>query len=149
MAKKEYDKHYLINSANLSQLAYSIARPTSIWVYTQEDTINDVYWRIAAEATAKIKFPIVLNDVATHPRVFKIFSGEFNDDYFPKIYYQTSINVSDTNAIRKENNEIMKTLPKLLPGIDKDTPRLLFTAFNKLPNPKESVPRYEMDNPLK
>ncbi len=148
-AGDEYNKHYLVNAANYIQLAHSIERPVAMYAYAMEDSINNAYWRIAAEATAKTKFPIVLNDVATHPHIFKIFEGEFNDGYYPKIYYQTSINVSDTNAIRKENNEIMQALPKVIPGIDKDSPWLLFTAFNKLPNVQESVPRYEMDNRLK
>jgi hypothetical protein len=149
MAEDEYARHYLVNAGNFIQLAHSIKRPVAIWVYNQEDLIDSTYWRIAADATAKTKFPMVLNSVPTHPSIFKIFSGEFNNGYYTQVYYQTSINVKDTAAVRKENNEMMKALPALLPGIDKDSPWLLFTAFNKLPNVKESVPRYEMDNRLK
>jgi hypothetical protein len=149
MAQDEYKKHYLVNAANLIQLAYSIKRPVAIRAYSLEDTIEATYERIGEEASSKIKFPMVLNDVPTHPSIFNIFEGEFNDGYYPQVYYQSSIKLSDTVALRKENNEIMKSLPKLLPGIDKDTPWLLFTAFNKKPNPTESVPRYEMDNRLK
>ncbi len=147
-AVDEYKKHYLVNAGNYIQLAYSLKRPVNIRIYALEDTIDAAYWRIAAEATAKIKFPIVLNDVPTHPGIFKIFEGEFNDGYYPQVYYQSSIKLNDTAALRKENNEMMKVLPKVLPGIDKDTPWLLFTAFNKKPNAQESVPRFEIDKRL-
>lgn len=148
-ATEEYNKHYLVNAGNFIQLAHSIKRPVAVWRYAADDSIDASYWRIAAELMAKTKFPAVLNDVPTHPRIFKIFEGEFNDGYYPQVYYQTSINVNDTSAVRKENNQILKALPKAFPGIDKDNQWLLFTAFNKLPNPKESVPRYEMDYRLK
>jgi len=148
LAEAEFRKHYLIAAGNTIQMAYSIKRPVAVWVYTHEDSIDMTYWRIAAAASAKIKFPIVLNAIPTHPSIFRVFAGQMdnNDGYYPKVYYQTSINVHDTAAVRKENNAIMKALPAVLPGIDQDTPLLLFTAFNKKPNAQENVPRYEMDN---
>jgi hypothetical protein len=151
MAEDQFHKHYLIAAGNTIQMAYSIKRPVAVWVYTREDSIDMSYWRIAAAVTAKIKLPIVLNTIPSHPSIFRIFAGQMDDDdgYYPKVYYQTSINISDTAAVRKENNAIMKALPAILPGIDQDTPRLLFTAFNKKPNAQENVPRYEMDNRLK
>lgn len=149
LAEEEYHKHYLINAGNIIQMAYSIKRPVAIWVYNREDSVDVSYWHIAAAVTAKTKMPIVLNTIPTHPSIFRIFAGQMDDNYYTRIYYQTSIKVSDTTAVRKENNAIMKVLPTLLPGIDKDTPWLLFTAFNKKPNAAENVPRYEMDNRLK
>jgi hypothetical protein len=149
MAMAEHDKKYLINSAMLMDLANSCIRPGAIRVYPREDSIASYYSRVTTEDTSKYKFPIVLNSVPAHPRIFKVFAGEFNGGYYPMIYYQSSINVNDTAAIRKENNAIMKAVPSVLPGIDKDNDWLLFIAFNKLPNVKENVDRYEMDNKLK
>lgn len=148
LAEKEFREHYLVAAGNTIRMAYSIKRPVAVWVYTQEDSINRSCWRIASAISAKIKLPIVLNAIPTHPSVFQVFDGQLDNDdgYYPRIYYQTSINVKDTTAVRKENNAIMKVLPSVLPGIDKDTPWLLFTAFNKKPNVQENVPRYEMDN---
>jgi len=65
------------------------------------------------------------------------------------IYYQSSINLNDTAAIKKENAAIKRVIGKLIPGIDKDNDYLLYTAFNKLPNSKESVERYEIDDKLR
>jgi hypothetical protein len=146
MAQDEYHKGFLVNSANLIQLAQSCIDPSKLWRYDLEDTIRDGYSIIGRDVEKKFRSAIVLSNVPTHPRIVKIFSGEFQDGYYPMIYYQTTINVNDTTAIRKENNAIMNELPKVIPGVDKDTPWLLFTAFNKLPNPQENVPRYEMDN---
>jgi len=148
-AQSEYDKQYFVNALNLSQLAHSCVRPGAIWAYAAEDSINAYYYRLEDESVNKLKYPIVLNTISTHPHIFKVFPGNFNDGYYPMVYYQSSINVNDTAAIRKENNAMMKVLPSVIPGIDKDTKWLLFTAFNKLPNVKENVDRYEMDNKLK
>jgi len=148
-AQSAYDKQYFVNALNFSELAHSCVRPGPIWAYAAEDSINAFYYRLHDESKNKLKYPIVLNTISTHPKIFKVFAGNFNDGYYPMVYYQSSINISDTAAIRKENNAMMKVLPAILPGIDKDNKWLLFTAFNKLPNMNESVDRYEMDNRLK
>lgn len=146
LIKQEYKNNNLLNAGLHAQEMHTLANPVFIWKYTQDDSMYMASYRIGFAAKKLVDSQMVLKDVPTHPRIFKIIAGEFNDGYYPKFYYQTSINVSDTNAIRKENNEIMKVLPSLYPGVNKGNGWLLFSAFNKLPNVKVSVPRYEMEN---
>ena len=149
LAQAEYNKGYLVNAVNNMQLANTSVKPAGIWEYPDESDMNIFYARISFEANKKYKFPVVIQQVPTHPRIFRIFNSEASSGgYAPAIYYLSSIKLADTAGLRRENELIKKVISQIIPGIDKDNKCLIYIAFNEMPKVKKSVDRFEMDDKL-
>jgi hypothetical protein len=147
-AKEKYAKNYLVEATNTMQLAGSLLRPSQMWVYDNEKDISEFYARLVNEANAKYKFPIVLEQVPTHPRIFRVFSNEFNNGYYPQINYLSSIKLTDTIALKKENEIVKKEISNIFPGIDKDKGYIVYSIFNEMPSTTKSVDRFNINDKL-
>lgn len=130
-------------------LATTCAKPSTIWEYPDEGGINEFYAKLLNEANERYKFPFLLNQVATKPKIIRIFNKDTGEESFPMVYYMTHISIQDTNAVKAENIQIKKVLSTVLPGIDKDNQCVFYEAFNKFPNSSESVDRFTMIDRLK
>jgi hypothetical protein len=80
----------------------------------------------------------------THLEIIRIFTQEDKEGTFPMIYYLTNIKLSDTTAIKKENEVIRKVIDKTIPGIDKDNKYVLYSAFNEWPTGVKTVEHFDM-----
>jgi len=149
LAKQEYAYNYFSNAATNMNLASTCLRPNDLWKYQDDSLIYTFESQALVDASKHYKFPLIINQVATHPRIFHIANQKMQQGTYPMISYLTSVNLKDIVAIKKENEAIKKVIGKLIPGIDKDNDYLIYTAFNKFPNNRESVDRYEMDDKLK
>jgi hypothetical protein len=147
-AKKKYLKNYLVDATNDMQLASSVLRPNEMWIYTNEDDISLFASRLIAEANGKYKFPLVLQQVPTHPRIFRVFNQELNGAYYPQIDYQSSIKLADTDALKKENENVKKAIGEVFPGLDKDRTHILYSIFNEMPSSNKSVDRFDINDKL-
>lgn len=144
----QYAQKYLVDAVNTMALANSCLRPASIWQYPNESDITNLYARVTYEANKQYKFPFVIQQVPTHPRIIRIFNQSTPGGYYPGIYYLSSVKLKDTVALKKENENIRKVIAGLIPGIDKDNKRLIYTVFNEMPNTMKSVDRFEIDQDL-
>jgi len=149
LAKQEQAKNYYSNTETTMELAGLCSRPNDFWLYTNDTQINEFRHQSLTEANQHIKVPLVIDGVSSHPRIFRIATEKTAQGTYPMIYYQTSVNLTNIDAIKKEHEAIKKVIGKLIPGIDKDNDYLIYTAFNKLPNSSESVDRYEIDDKLR
>ena len=149
LAKQEAAKKFYANAEINMELADACLRPNDLWQYPNDSLIHTFHTECLVEANQHIKVPLVIDAVPSHPRIFRIVSEKTAQGTYPMIYYQTSVNLNNIDAIKKENEAIKKVIGKVIEGIDKDNDHLLYTAFNKMPNPRESVDRYEMDDKLK
>jgi hypothetical protein len=147
-AKKKYLKDYLVDATNDMQLASSALRPNEMWIYSNEDSISLFASRLIAQANGKYKFPLVLQQVPTHPRIFRVFNQELNDAYYPQIDYQSSIKLADTDALKKENENVKKAIGEVFPGLDKDKAHILYSIFNEMPSSNKSVDRFDINDKL-
>jgi len=147
-AKAKYAKNYLVEATNTMQLAGTLLRPSQAWIYNNEKDISEFYGKIVGEANAKYKFPIVLEQVPTHPRIFRVFSAEFNKGYYPQINYLSSIKLADTAALKKENEQVKKEISNIFTGVDKDKEYILYSIFNEMPSSAKSVDRFNINDKL-
>lgn len=148
MAKEKYSKHFLADAVNDAALANSCLKPVDIWQYPIDDSLRTFYAAVANEANDKFLFPSAIRQVSTGPRVFSIFNKTTPEGTFPMIYYLTTINLKNTAAVKKENDEIRKVIGKVFPGIDQDKKCVLYSAFNKMPSAREEPDSYEMTDKL-
>ena len=145
LGKTQYAEKHLVGAANTMDLANSCLHPASIWQYPNETDISSLYSRVTYEANKQYHFPFIIQQVATHPRIIRVFNQSTSGGYYPDIYYLSSIKLKDTAAIKKENERIQKVIGGLIPGIDKDNKHLVYTVFNEMPNIMKTVDRFEID----
>jgi len=143
-AKQEYAKHYLVNATNIISLASQCSSPAEIWRYEQDAEIDSLNGKLTAEANEKISFPYTLASIPTQPKIVSIFNQDAGDGAYPAIYYITHLKLSDTAAIKRENESIKKIIGKAIPGIDKDKKLLFYSAFNEMPSSARGVQRFDM-----
>jgi hypothetical protein len=148
LAKDNYDKKQTIEAINNITLAMTCLKPSEIWRYTCENDAHDFYPKILEKANTEYKFPYVLNDVPTKPRIIKIYTKSTNEGTYPMVYYLSKIKVSDTVAIKNENIQIRKALSKVMPGFDQDKKYVLYSAFNDKSKTSKYADHFDMVDKL-
>jgi hypothetical protein len=148
-AKDYYVRGYLMNALHIAESALNSDRPSNVWSYDHIYEIRDLYEQLLKSANQHYKFPIAVMEVATHPRIIRVFNQTTSDGDFPMIYYLSSIKLKDTTAIKHENEAIKKVIDKTLPGIDKDKKYVLYSAFNEAPTGIKTVEHFDMTAKLK
>jgi hypothetical protein len=147
-AKESYNKGYLIDAFNIASSAIVCSRPSKLWKYNKETNFSYFYNKVMKEAMNHYTFPIAIQQVPTHPRIFRIFNQTTPDGDFPMIYYLSSIKLKDTAAIKQENERIKKVIGQIIPGIDQNKKYVFYSAFNEQPNAKKSVDHVDMEAKL-
>lgn len=148
LAKEQYSKHYLIDAVNNIALALTCFKPSEIWQYPNEGEISVLNGKVINEANERYKFPFTLNQVTTKPQIIRIYNQINADGAYPVVYYLSKINLKDTLAIRRENEQIKKVIGKAMPGIDKDKKYVFYAAFNQRPTGYKTVDHYDMTDKL-
>jgi hypothetical protein len=131
LAKKQYAKKYLIDAVNTMNLSRSCSLPNVMWSYAQQTEMNNFYTQVIDEAEKAYNFPVIIKDVSTQPKIFRVFNQSTAEGVFPEIYYLSRLNLKDTNAIKQEYNKVQKVIGKVLPGIDQDKKYLLYSVFSE------------------
>jgi hypothetical protein len=149
LARQSYAKHYLLNTYITMVSAFNCSRPSTIWDYEADSAMNSFYGKITGEAAANYKFPITIKQVATQPIIFNVFNKTLPEGEFPMFYYLSKIKVTDTTAIKRENEGMRKVLDQTFPGISQEKKYLLFSAFNERPDSKKTVGHFDMTEKLK
>jgi len=148
-AKESYKKGYLMDAFNIASSSIACSRPSTLWKYSKEAEFSYFYNMVMKEAMNHYTFPIVIKQVPTHPRIFRIFNKTTPEGDFPMIYYLSSVKLKDTIAIRQENEHIRKVIGQTFPGIDQNKKYVLYAAFNEQPNGKKSSDHVDMESKLK
>ena len=149
LAKEAFNKGDMIDALLKAQLAGTCVNPIPEWHYTDVDSLADLTGHLITLANDKYKFPYVLNEIPTKPKIFRVFNQDNDEGWFPMVDYLSSIKLKDEAAIRKENAQVRKIIGTQMPGIDKDKKYVQYSAFNQLPSVKREVDRVEMTDTLK
>lgn len=149
LAKDAYNKGDLIDALLKAQLAGTCMNPMAEWQYPDADSLADFSGRLIALANEKYRFPFVLDQIPTKPKIFRVFNQDNDEGWFPMVDYISTIKLKDEAAIRKENEQIRKIIGTVMPGIDKGKKYVQYSAFNELPSVKREVDRVEMTDTLK
>ena len=149
MAKEEFVKNYLANAVFDLQMADACLRPSEIWQYPMTTKIANHYGDVINKVNAMYKFPLVLDQVPTHPKIFSIMSRTINDETYPAVFYISSVKLADTVGLRKENEDIKKVIGTLIPGIDKDKKALIYSVYNQMPSAEKEVDYFDMIDAFK
>jgi hypothetical protein len=141
-AKIDYQRGDLIGAANNMLLSKEVQDPAGdVFIYFKEPEIESFRYKIDADLK-KIKFPIIVSDVPTLPEIFKVEPVVINEGIFPMVKYQSKINLEDTVALKKENDQVQTVIGKIFPGIEKNKKYVFFKAYNQTPDGDVPVKNY-------
>jgi hypothetical protein len=147
MSKEEYNKGNLVDATDLIIIASQLANPAGdFFKYTHEDTMRIFSATILNEANNRFSFPVVIVKITTKPQIFSVepqFIGEAgHEGIFPLIKYKSAIKLTDSVALKAENNAIQQVIGSMFKGIDQNKKYILYQAFDQIPNGKPGVKHY-------
>ena len=146
-AKKEKEKGYLSGAINSMSTANACIKPNYMWEYKDDQKMTEFYGELMSEAS-KLKFPIMVPSMSSPIAVFHVWQQRMLDGaLYPDVCYVTKVNIKDTAAVRKEYLALRKQIDKALPGIDKDTKCVIYSAYNKMPG-REFTDHFDITDKL-
>ena len=141
-ARTLLEKGDLIDAVNVMALAnHCLHTGGNIFSYENAAKIIRFGDSLTAVTKARYVFPYTVNELPGKPSVFNIHYEVMDHHFTPMIMYLTSINVSDTVALKAENQIFQKNIGTIFQGMDKNNRTLLYRAFNEHPDEKTS-PKY-------
>ncbi|MFD0750203.1 hypothetical protein ACFQZS_08630 [Mucilaginibacter calamicampi] len=147
-AKKNYAQGYLVNAINNIMLAANCKSGSAYLKAANGDEIAEFSKKVIDEANSKIKYPLMLSGVKTHPEVFSISSDAKEDEFVQYVYYLTKLKITDTAALKQENEQIKLQLPAAFPGINKGKKTMLYSAMNRKPIVGQSVDHMDFEEKI-
>ncbi len=142
-AKANYEKGNLIDAADDILMIKQTATPADdMFHYQNADTMAAFANKVLAEVNAKFIFPMKVEQLKTTPQILNFSPTPMAEGIFPTVGYFSKINLNDTVALKKENNELKKVIGTIFPGIDKEKKYVFFKAYNEIPNGKTPVESY-------
>ena len=143
LSRISYEKGHLVNALNYMILANQMSRPASdIFQFKQDKEMADFYSKLMKEAEGQYHFPLKLDAIETHPRIYKMMPQITKEGVFPSIYYLSDISMNDITALKAENELIKKEVNKLFPGIDRDKKYIFYWVLNGLPDGSKVTEQY-------
>lgn len=146
-AQKLRNSGDIVDAADMIITASQIANPGGPYFkYKNEDEMKNFYAKVIKEANTVYKFPITVSEIKTKPVIFGVnpqFIGEKGrEGIYPIINYKTNIQLTDTAALRLENNYLQKNIAGIFNGIVKNNNHILYQAFDQLPGGGKPMHRY-------
>ncbi|MCC8426018.1 hypothetical protein [Mucilaginibacter sp. UR6-11] len=154
LATDQYKKGSLVDASNTMIITSQLANPAGdFFKYRNEDTMRIFFSTVINEANNRFQFPVIVSWVKTKPQIFSV-SPQFVEEaahrgIFPIIKYKSSIKLTDTVALRAENNAIQQHIGDLFKGVDRDKKYILYQAFNQMPDGKIADKHYGFIQNLK
>lgn len=133
-ARKAYEQGYLLNALNnvdLSAMLLNTDASAPLIRFEKEKEILIFRDQMLAEMKATYKMPMELENIPTRPRIFRLSTDMFADDFYPSVSYRTSVATGDSLALRTEYEQLRRETKNIFRGIDKDNAYILFKAFNE------------------
>jgi hypothetical protein len=146
-AQKLYNSGDVVDAADMIITASQIGNPGGrFFKYKTEDEMKNFYSKVVKEANTVYKFPITVGEISTKPVIFGVtpqFIGEKGKEgIYPMINYKTDIQLTDTAALRIENNALQENIADIFKGIVKNNNHILYQAFDQLPGGGKQMHRY-------
>jgi hypothetical protein len=148
-AKQKHQKGYLIDALSIIDLARICSLPNVMWHYNLQPEIDSFYSRLMKQIDNTYPFPLVIKQVPTQPKIFRVFNQNRPEGSCPMIYYISKFNVQDSGAVNKEHEEVKKVIGRVIPGIDQERKYVYYTVFNSMPDWKsKKIPHLEIRDVL-
>lgn len=141
-AKEQFNQGEWLEGLNSASMAEDCLSPYTKMKYLCEDEIANYYSQTAFKTfVQKQHMPVTVGQVATRPLIIRVLLERNAEGAFPNINYLTKLDLNDTRALAKENEEVGKVIGSVFKGVDKDRKYIYYTIYhdkgNGHANPKE------------
>jgi len=142
-----YNSGDLLDATNNMILVSQLVNPGGgRLVYKNDSEMKIFYSKVIDEANARYQFPVTISQVKSNPQIFSI-SPEIMEEaghqgISPLISYKSAIKLTDTAALKAENQEVQKAIGTLFKGIDQNNNNVFYQAYDRIPNGKSPAPHY-------
>lgn len=141
-------KGYWLDASNTASFAVNCIRPASNWKYVNEQAVFRFNAMALETVMAHYKLPLTIKQVPTHPRIWRIRIERNKEGAFPNVNYLSTIKLTDTVALKKENEAIGKVIGSMMTGIDKDKKYIYYTIYNVTPKGVPVTDHYDLRQKL-
>ncbi len=140
LARKYKERGDLMDALNAATIAAMCIRPCENHIiFSNDKEIRSYKDQLQKEVDSKLHFPMAVPGVGTHPQVVGIRYEYLPQGLYPAIIYQTSLNLDDTAATKRENERIHEKITDLFHGLTTNNEYILYLACNELPNGQNEV----------
>lgn len=142
LAQQLTQNNNLMDAVNVMALATHCLYPAGGLIKFKEGNhLTSFSDSLGSSVKALFPFPYTVTAVSTQPKVFNIHYEVVNHKLAPMIMYLSDIDVKDTVALGKENEQMQQHIGSTFPGMNKNNETLLYRAYNIMPN-GQNDPRY-------
>jgi len=143
LAKSDYNKGFLIDAICKLGISTQLLKPSNhMWKYENENEILAFEQKITKQTYATYHFPITVKGIKTKPVIFRVYSQNIPEGYFPSILYTTSIDMTDIPKLSMECNEIHSKIGQLFKGISTNNKMILYRPMKTIPTGTEKAKQY-------
>ncbi len=126
---------------NLSLSEHCLNPGGNIFSFDKSEEIKHYSDSLIKKTQIRYHFPIIVSQLPSKPSIFNIHYEVMEHHLNPMIMYISTVNVTDTVALKSENGEMQKVIGDLFSGMNKNNRAILYRAYNEEPNGKND-PRY-------
>jgi len=120
-ARYDHKNGFLVDAAANMYLCSQISQPASeYWKYEKDVEMQAFYQTVLADYNSQYTFPILLDNIPSHPQIFELTMQEIEGGYYPMVRYHSEIDLKDTVLTKIENNLVHESIEGVFKGITKD-----------------------------
>jgi hypothetical protein len=114
--------------------------------FNKESDMKIFFSKVIDEANTTYRLPIVINQLKTNPQIFsmspQVVEEAGHQGVFPVIRYKSSIKLTDTVALKAENQALQQNIGNIFKGMDQNNQYILYQAYNQIPDGKTAPKHY-------
>jgi hypothetical protein len=132
----------LMDGLNILGAAVDCSSPVGqLFKYKIAEHLRDFADTLNFETKKKYTLPMKVEQVTTKPNIFNVHCELVEGQLVPIIFYQTSLFIKDTNALKLENEELHQKIGDIFTGMDKNNNMIIYRTYNDIPDGK-TTPYY-------
>jgi len=136
-----YNGH-LIDASNSILIAGECLKPFPFWEYEQESRFDELHKEVQQQLQETYNMPIIVDRVKSSPQIYSISPQKLPKGFFPVVKYLSKIDLSDTIALKEENNQLHSVIGDVFAGIKTNNKLIVYKVVNEIPKEGEMVSNY-------
>ncbi|HWZ36481.1 MAG TPA: hypothetical protein VNW51_09995 [Mucilaginibacter sp.] len=146
-AQALYSKGNLADATDMIIITSQLVSPAgNYFSYKNESDMRILFSKVVDEANATFRLPIVISQVKTAPQIFQmspqVVEEVGHQGVFPLIKYKSGIKLTDTVALKAENQALQQSIGAIFKGIDQNNQYILYQAYNETSEGKAEAKHY-------
>jgi hypothetical protein len=135
MAKDKFEKQNYLEAYYIMHLSYSkLSSSEAPYHPLKEQEIKDFAQKTLSAIQDKKLLPFTMNEINTHPKITNVGTNVRGTKLYTILNCESTLNLSDTAAIKKEGYEISKYINNYIPEISTTTDSIIYEFSNQTNN---------------